>query len=81
MAWRKWILAVAGAAALAGCASDPYYYNDRYYDGYAYRDGSVYRDYPYTYYGYGPGYYVSPPSVSFGLAYNDGYWRRHPWHG
>ena len=57
----KWLLAaaaLAGVAAVSGCAyddtysSNPYAYNDFQYDRYAY--------------GY-PNYYVAP-SVSFGLA-------------
>jgi hypothetical protein len=78
MAARKWLLAAAAAATLAGCATydDP----DTYYDRVAYREYPTYygyRDYPYDPY-YGPRYhYYSPPVVSFGLAYNRGYYR-HP---
>ena len=81
MTSRKTLLTVAaGAAILAGCAAGPYY-DDSYYGG-RYR---TYSDYPaYSYYNT-PDYYVAPPVVSFGLAYNDRhYWdgrRWHHWHG
>jgi hypothetical protein len=76
MATRKWLIAAAAVATLAGCASDPYY--DGYYSGsYAYRDYPSYRYYSYNnpdYYYYRPGYYTSP-GVTFGLSYYRG------WHG
>jgi hypothetical protein len=79
MAWRKWLLAALGVAMLGGCAAYPYAYNDPYYNnGYAYNTypGYAYNTYPGY---YGPGYYVAPPSVSFGLAFNDEehHWRHH----
>ena len=71
----KWLLAaaaLAGVAAVSGCAyddtysSNPYAYNDFQYDRYAY--------------GY-PNYYVAP-SVSLGLAYDrrDRFWDGRRWH-
>ena len=79
MTSRKWLLAAACAAVLAGCASDPYYYDQPYYSGrYAYNDYY----YPRSGYWYGPGYYYGPsyygPSLSFGLAYSDHRYYRHP---
>jgi len=74
MATRKWLIAAAAVATLAGCASDPYY------DGY-YSDGYAYRDYPtYRYYSYAPDYYDRPgyyasPGISLGFGYYRG------WHG
>ena len=36
MTWRNWLLTIAGAALLAGCASYPPEYSNGYYDRYGY---------------------------------------------
>ena len=75
---RKAILAaLAGAALLAGCATDPYYDNYGYgYSGYNYGYANP------SYYGpsyYGPAYVA--PSVGLGLSYQDYDYRRDGrWH-
>ena len=76
MTFRKSLLSMlAGAALLAGCATGPYY--DYPYERSGYYDHSY--DYPpYEYYSYGPGYYVAPPVVSFGLTYSN---RPRYWYG
>jgi|KBSSwiStaDraftv2_1062776.scaffolds.fasta_scaffold85869_3 hypothetical protein len=68
MTARKWLLAAACAAALAGCASGPYYYDEPYYTGRV-----TYYDHYYPRYGYAsPGYYYYSPGY---YAYNsDRYW-------
>src|SRR5690242_13889302 len=69
--------AVIGLAALAGCATGPYYdygsygYDATYPGPYAYA--------PYSYY-YGPSYYYSPPVVSGGIIIG-GHSGRDHWHG
>ena len=70
---KSLLLALAGAALVAGCASGPY---DYYYDA-PYATTSYYAYPTYDYYAYGPRYYVAPaPSMSFGLSYNRSrYWR------
>ena len=73
------LLALAGAALLAGCATGPYYdsyaYDESYYGTRAYPyDYPTYRYYSYGP-GYAPGYYYTPPSVSFSLGYSNRRWR------
>lgn len=75
---RAALVAVAGAALLAGCATGPYYqdgYGNGYYDnGYGY--GPSYYEPAYGPMYYEPGYVA--PSVGFGVTYIDrGDDRRH----
>ena len=77
MTLRKSLLSMlAGAALLAGCASGPYY--DYPYERTGYYEYPTTYYAPYDYYAYGPGYYVAPPVVSFGLTYSDRHYYRGP---
>ena len=75
MTLRKSLLSMlAGAALLAGCATGPYY--DYPYERTGYYDYPYHYYEPYEYYSYGPGVYVAPPAVSFGLTFSDRHYYR-----
>ena len=85
MVTKKSVLALAGAALLAGgCATGPYYDQYAYNEGGTYYERPVYRDdVPvYRYYDHGPAYsYYSPfyygPTIGLGFSFsNRHHWRR-----